>query len=107
MREVPLERFAAARADGACVVDVREPAEYVAGHVPGGRLLPADTAVTNVHVLPRRKPVYVVCASGNRSRAVAEELARAGLDAWSVAGGTSAWQQAGLPVVRGPRADVA
>ena len=35
MREVDLTVFAAAHRDGAVVIDVREPDEYVAGHVPG------------------------------------------------------------------------
>lgn len=34
--EIELAAFAAAHADGAVVIDVREPLEYVAGHVPGG-----------------------------------------------------------------------
>ena len=34
MSEATLEQFAAATADGAHVIDVREPGEYVGGHVP-------------------------------------------------------------------------
>jgi rhodanese-related sulfurtransferase len=51
-------------------------------------------------------PVYVICASGNRSLAAADYLIRTGIDARSVAGGTAAWQRAGLPVVRGTRTTV-
>ena len=40
MSEVDLEAFAAAHADGATVIDVREPGEYVGGHVPGAVLMP-------------------------------------------------------------------
>ena len=45
--------------------------------------------------------MYVICASGNRSRGVADQLARRGIDAWSVAGGTSAWADAGRSIVTG------
>jgi rhodanese-related sulfurtransferase len=40
MREVDLAAFAAAHAGGAVVIDVREPDEYLSGHVPGAQLIP-------------------------------------------------------------------
>jgi hypothetical protein len=40
--EVDLPAFAAAHAGGATVIDVREPYEYTAGHVPGARLVPME-----------------------------------------------------------------
>ena len=104
MREVNLVDFAAAHADGAAVVDVREPFEYVEGHVPGARLVPLAQLPTVVGDLPRNRPVYVICASGNRSLAAAQFLARAGIDARSVSGGTGGWARSGRPVVTGPDA---
>ena len=104
MREVNLADFAAAYADGAAVVDVREPFEYVEGHVPGARLVPLAQLPTVVGDLPRNRPVYVICASGNRSLAAAQFLARAGIDARSVSGGTGGWARSGRPVVTGPDA---
>lgn len=107
MREITREAFASARADGGYVIDVREPDEYVAGHIPGVRLMPMATVPARLAELPRNAPVYVVCASGNRSSQVTALLLQAGYDAWSVAGGTSGWQSGGYPVVQGPAADVA
>ncbi len=104
MREVDLARFAAAHRDGAMVIDVREPFEYVAGHVPGADLVPMNQLPARTAELPRDVPVYVICASGNRSLAAADDLARAGVDAWSVAGGTTGWARAGHPVIRGVHA---
>jgi rhodanese-related sulfurtransferase len=101
MREVDQTTFAAAHRGGAVVIDVREPYEFVAGHVPGARLLPMGRLPSGVARLPRGVPVYVICATGNRSLAAADYLARAGVDAWSVAGGTAAWAGAGGPVVAG------
>ena len=40
MHEIDLDSFAAAHAAGGYVIDVREPDEYVDGHVPGARLMP-------------------------------------------------------------------
>ena len=107
MREVPLAAFAAAHSDGAIVVDVREPGEYVGGHVPGATLVPMGQLPSRVHELPKDMPVYLVCASGNRSLAMTSVLVRAGYDAYSVSGGTGAWTRAGHPVVMGSRRNVA
>ena len=107
MREVSVEAFAAARADGAFVIDVREPAEHHAGHVPGTVLMPVRQVPARTRELPRSAPVYVICASGGRSHEVADLLRRAGHDARSVSGGMGAWEGSGRPVVRGPRSDVA
>lgn len=101
--EVDVWSFTAAHADGAYVLDVREPHEYVAGHVPGARLMPLSALTNTVAELPTREPIYVICQGGNRSRMAALELARHGRDARSVVGGTSGWISAGQPVVRGAR----
>ena len=105
MREVDQTTFTAAHRDGAVVIDVREPYEYAAGHVPGARLVPLSTLGSQATRLPRDVPVYVICASGNRSLAAADFLVRAGVDAWSVAGGTGAWVRANGPVVYGQHAN--
>ena len=105
--EVDLHTFAAAQADGAVVIDVREPYEYVAGHVPGARLIPLARLPHHAAGLPVGEPVYVICASGNRSWTAAQFLARRGVDARSVMGGTGDWVARGLPVVRGAQENVA
>jgi rhodanese-related sulfurtransferase len=102
--EIDLEAFAAAQADGAFVVDVREPGEYVEGHVPGARLVPLAQVIARVGELPQRERVYVICASGNRSKTATDWLRSRGLDAVSVTGGTSGWIAQGRPVVRGAHA---
>ncbi|HEX6247930.1 MAG TPA: rhodanese-like domain-containing protein [Nocardioidaceae bacterium] len=107
MREVSTQAFASARADGAVTIDVRTPGEYLAGHVPGARLMPMDEVFARTHELPRNAPVFVVCATGNRSLTIADMLHRQGFDARSVAGGTASWESAGYPVVRGAVSDVA
>lgn len=105
--EIDVHGLAAVRADGAVVVDVREPNEYLAGHVPGARLIPLAALPSRSHELPRGQRIHVVCASGGRSAQAAQWLTGAGWDAVSVAGGTDAWQRAGHPVVTGAHADVA
>lgn len=99
--EVNLDELEQARATGATVIDVRESDEYAAGHVPGAQLMPLGVVPVRANELPTDQPVYVICGSGGRSYQAAEHLARAGLDARSVAGGTSAWVGSGRPVETG------
>ena len=103
--EIDLNAFAAAHQDGALVLDVREPREYVDGHVPGARLIPLAQVLARSGELPTGEPVFVVCASGNRSKSATDWLRSAGIDAMSVSGGTSGWIAQGRPVVRGPHAN--
>jgi rhodanese-related sulfurtransferase len=56
-----------ARRDDALVLDVREPAEYDHGHVPGSINLPQADLATRRDELPRDRPVYVLCQGGFRS----------------------------------------
>ncbi len=104
--ESTLSDFAAAHAEGAVTVDVREPDEYAGGHVPNAQNIPLESLGVQASQLAREgqgATVYVICATGNRSKAGAALLTRAGYDARSVAGGTAAWTRAGHPVVTGSR----
>ena len=93
--------------DGANVIDVREPGEYVGGHIPGAVLMPMGLLPSRAGELDRSRPLYVICASGNRSKAMADYLRNTGFDARSVSGGTSGWVSAGRPVVTGTRPNAA
>jgi rhodanese-related sulfurtransferase len=99
--EATLEELEAARAAGAEILDVREGDEYAEGHVPSARLMPLGIVPVRAHELPTGTPVYVICASGARSAQAAQILQRAGVDARTVAGGTSAWIRSGRPVETG------
>jgi glyoxylase-like metal-dependent hydrolase (beta-lactamase superfamily II)/rhodanese-related sulfurtransferase len=88
-----LERHAA------LVLDVREPAEYAAGHVPGARSLPQAELALHLDELPRDQEVVVVCEAGTRSVRAARFLKQMGfVQVTNLAGGTAAWRAAGLPI---------
>ncbi len=101
MRECTIAELAAAHPHGATVVDVREPAEYVGGHVPGAIPIPMGQVTARLSEIPKTGPVYVICASGQRSKASADQLENAGYEAFSVKGGTMGWMYAGHPIVTG------
>lgn len=84
------------------LVDVRDPHEWRAGHAVGARHIPLADLPQRLAELPRERPVYLICASGGRSRAAAEMLHNAGFVCpVNVNGGTSAWQRSHLPMERG------
>lgn len=98
MREIAIDQVVPALSGGAVLVDVREPAEYRDGHVPGAINIPMGQLTARMDEIDRDRPVHVVCASGNRSAAMTDVLTAAGFDASNVAGGTSAWIRSGRPI---------
>ena len=99
--EVDLETFASVYAAGATVLDVRNPDEYEAAHVPGAVLIPLPELAERQEEIPEGDPLYVICAVGGRSLAATKALVDAGYSAVSVAGGTNGWIERGGPVAVG------
>nr|WP_316528894.1 rhodanese-like domain-containing protein [Kitasatospora sp. K002] len=89
-----------ARTGAAVLLDVREAAEFTAGHAPGALHLPLIGLVAGVPLPPEAagRTVLAICRSGNRSQRAAEVLAGRGVQVLNVAGGMSAWALSGLPV---------
>ena len=95
--EISIEDYATEREDGT-TVDVRERGEYAQAHVPGAVLVPMGQLTSRLDEIDRTARVHVICATGNRSRAMADLLLAQGFDAVSVAGGTQAWIVSGRAV---------
>ncbi|GGV04206.1 MBL fold hydrolase [Streptomyces albospinus] len=75
-------------ADGGQLIDVRNPAEYAAGALPGARNIPLAALPDRIGELDRDRPVVLYCRSGNRSVIAAALLEARGFDEVSdVAGG--------------------
>jgi len=103
--EVQPEDAAAAVAQGAVLIDVREPNEWDAGHAPEALHIPMGSVVADHPEIPRDRAVYVVCRSGGRSAAVTEALTTWGYDATNVLGGMKGWMAIGLPMAAAGDAD--
>ncbi len=84
--------------DGAFVLDVREPDEWAAGHVPGAQHIPVGQLSARSPEIPRAAEVYVICRSGVRSARAAQALAGAGWQAFNVDDGMRGWHAAGRPM---------
>jgi rhodanese-related sulfurtransferase len=82
------------------ILDVREPAEFAAGHIRESKNIPLKELPKRVGELEKfkSKSVIVVCASGLQSSKAASQLKNAGFqNVFSLTGGLAAWRAQGLP----------
>ncbi|WP_374527536.1 rhodanese-like domain-containing protein [Novosphingobium sp.] len=95
----PNQLAAMLREDRALVVDVREPDEFAAGHIPGAVNMPLSGFRASQLPDPGDKVLVLNCAAGRRSAMALDKCgaAQAEVDT-HLAGGFGAWRAAGLPV---------
>jgi rhodanese-related sulfurtransferase len=86
------------------IVDVREPAEYAAGHLPGAVNIPRGVLEFKIDSHPdfqgqQQAVIVVYCQTGGRSALATQALNQLGYsNAASMAGGFKAWSELGLPI---------
>ncbi|MEO5970433.1 MAG: rhodanese-like domain-containing protein [Bdellovibrionia bacterium] len=82
-------------------IDVREQAEFLAGHIPSTRNLPLSEIGLSWAELKGKKKIYVSCVGGERSAQVVRTLNYLGLaNVIHVKAGFRGWLNAGLPIER-------
>ena len=87
--------------DAPVVIDVRTPAEYSAGHVPGAINIPFDEVAERISEVEAPHGVALYCMLGPRARKGESALLASGYGSvFHLEGGLAAWQAAGLPVER-------
>jgi rhodanese-related sulfurtransferase len=94
---------ASQRLSAVTIVDVREPEEYKAGHLPGAINVPRGLLEFRVDTHPvlsdRNRSIVMQCQSGGRSALATVTMQELGYkDVVNLAGGFAAWSTAGLPV---------
>ncbi len=98
IREVDTAGAEAAIAEGAVVLDVREPDEYAQGALPGAVHIARGNLESQVEnrLVERDAPIVVHCAGGTRSAFAAETLGHLGYtNVVSMAGGFNKWKDEG------------
>jgi rhodanese-related sulfurtransferase len=83
-------------ADGALLIDIRDPDEHLRERIPGAVNLPLARVA---ELAPSGQPVVFHCRSGMRTEANAGKLlaAASGAPCHVLGGGIEAWRSAGLP----------
>lgn len=87
-----------AREEAASIIDVREPQEWMTGHIPGAKHIPLSQLPARIEELDRNDEYVVVCRSGSRSARACEYLAARGYRVINMIGGMFEWTG---PVVYG------
>jgi rhodanese-related sulfurtransferase/TusA-related sulfurtransferase len=64
--------------DDLLIIDVREPAEFAFGHIPGALSLPLGILEERINTLDPAKNIYVICRTSNRSDMAAHMLSTKG-----------------------------
>ena len=103
--EVSLEATEMLMREADAVIDVREPDEYQAGHIPGAINIPRgllEFRLSNSPELAARDlNLMLYCKTSGRAALAARSLADMGyLQVRSIQGGYDAWQEAGKPIAR-------
>jgi rhodanese-related sulfurtransferase len=84
--------------DDAQLVDVREPYEWEAGRIAGATHIELEHLAGRSGELDKDRKVIFQCRVGRRSAMATEAFAASGYDAYNLAGGITAWVEAGLPI---------
>lgn len=81
------EQMKEAIKNGAIIIDVRTPGEYMGGHIDGSRNIPLGSVGAKLESLKSTgKPVVFCCASGMRSGSAASQAKSAGIEAYNGGG---------------------
>jgi rhodanese-related sulfurtransferase len=86
------------------VLDVREPAEFAAGHIPDAVNIPRGVLEFKISNHPsfqnQQAEIIVYCQTGGRSALATEALLKLGYaNAVSMAGGFNLWQASGYQII--------
>jgi rhodanese-related sulfurtransferase len=97
----PEEVHALCAAGGVDVIDVREPHEWIGGHLAGARLVPLGTFLRDPRANVHGDRAIFVCAHGLRSVTASLAAEVAGVrEVFNLDGGIMWWVARGLPLAR-------
>lgn len=85
------------------LIDVRDPAEFKAGHISGSENIPYSRVSERLEELKKdlQRPIVVICNIGQTAGTVGGQLKTAGLtQVYKLEGGISNWKSQSLPLVK-------
>ena len=86
------------------MIDVRQPAEFSAGHIEGSELVPLRRLSRACEDWDRKQPITLVCRSGHRAQVAYRQLSSRGFANVTVLpGGIMKWRAAGKPLQKVPQ----
>ena len=91
MKSIEAAEIAALDTNKVTLLDIRSKEEYELNSFGGSVNVPFDEISTGLSKLPKDKPVYVLCRTGDLSAEVAEILEDRGYDVYNIEGGYAAY----------------
>jgi len=85
--DMPVADWLALGRSDALLLDVREPHEFSAGHVPGAVNLPLSQLRRRYSEVPKDRDIWISCGVGQRAYYATRFLAQHGYRAWNLSGG--------------------
>jgi rhodanese-related sulfurtransferase len=85
--DMPVARWGELGHTDALVLDVREPSEYAAGHIPAALNIPLSELRRRYEELPTQRDIWICCGVGQRAYYATRFLAQHGYRAWNLPGG--------------------
>lgn len=87
--------------DDVTVIDVREPNEYIEGHIENARHITLGKVAEQLGDMDHNAVIIVTCHQGTRSAAACKTLTNLGYTrVHELQGGMMGWKDANLPVTR-------
>jgi len=87
-----LEQLMSREQDAPILIDVRTPAEFAAGHIPGAVNIPYDLLAGSLPTEDREDTIVVYCRSGRRSAIAKNTLESLGFTRVLDFGGINRWE---------------
>ena len=97
----PMLAVAKMNSNDALIIDVREPHEFIKGHIENAINTPLSKLADRLNQFNQQKdiPVIVVCQTGSRSVPACKTLIKSGFnDVYNITGGMQAWEDSKLPI---------
>ena len=94
-------RLAKMNNEDTIVIDIREPNEFIKGHIENALNIPLNKLEEKLPELEKNKnhPLIVVCQTGGRSASACKILTKAGFDqVFNMQGGMQSWEDNKLPI---------
>lgn len=93
VKEISAQEFSDLDFNKITIIDAREPDEVLIHEIEGALNIPFSKIGTDLNKVPKDKPVYVICRTGDLSGEIAEILVDRGYDATNVIGGYDAYRK--------------
>ncbi|MGR9116929.1 MAG: rhodanese-like domain-containing protein [Gammaproteobacteria bacterium] len=97
----PMLAVAKMNSSNVSIIDVREPHEFIKGHIENAINMPLGKLADHLKQLDRQQdnPIVVVCQTGSRSVPACKTLTKSGFtDVYNIIGGMQAWEDSKLPI---------